>query len=203
MFQILIRRIFCSSLCAFTLLYVNAIPMALAHEGHHEHAVIKAGGGDFTLNGTAGPVSLKDFRGKVVALYFGYTHCMDACPLDLSKLGHALKSMKPDEVDQIQPIFISVDPARDDVKILANYSLSFHPKLIGLTGSDSEIDAVSKLYGVTYEKGPVNASGEYDIEHPSDIFLVNKDGKFLRSLPKGTSPEHITIALRKELKTKH
>jgi len=200
MLQILTRRIFYIALFIFTLLYGFAVPLAQAHAGHHEHAVEKTGGGDFTLTGIAGPVGLKDFRGKVVAIYFGYTHCMDACPLDLGKLGHALKSMKPEEVEQIQPIFISVDPARDDAKILANYSASFHPKLIGITGSESEIATVAKSYGVSYEKGPVNAAGNYDIEHPSDIFLVNKEGKLLRNLPKGANPAKIAAALRKALK---
>lgn len=147
-----------------------------------------------------GPVALDDFRGKVVAIYFGYTHCEDACPLDLGRLGRALKSMKPEEVAQIQPIFITVDPARDDAKGLAVYSETFHPKLIGLTGSEAEIAAVAKAYGVNYEKGPLNSARGYDIEHPSDIFLVGRSGELLRSLPQGTSPERLAAALRKALK---
>ena len=187
-----------------TLLCALAMPAAQAHSGHHEHEhkVTKAGGGDFTLTAASGPVALKDFRGKVVAIYFGYSHCMDVCPLDLGKLRDALNSMRPDEVAQIQPIFITVDPARDDAKHLAEYSEIFHPKLIGITGSDAEIAAVAKAYGVNYEKGAINAAGAYDIEHPSDIFLVGRNGELLRSLPQGTSPSSIAAALRKALKTK-
>ena len=92
MFQILIRRFLCTPLFAFTLLYAFAIPSVYAHADHQDHAVTKAGGGDFTLTGITVPVGLTDFRGKVVAICFGYTHCLDACPLDLGKLWHALKS---------------------------------------------------------------------------------------------------------------
>ena len=101
---------------AVALLCTLAMSAAQAHSGHHahEHKVTKASGGDFTLTSATGPVALNEFRGKVVAIYFGYSHCLDICPVDLGKLRDALKSMKPDEVAQIQPIFITVDPARDD-----------------------------------------------------------------------------------------
>ena len=194
--QLLLRHFLIASLCVLT-------TPAQAHFSHHVHddQATKASGGDFTLISASGPVALKDFRGKVVAIYFGYTHCLDICPLDLGKLGNALKSIKPEDVEQIQPVFITVDPARDDAKHLADYSASFHPRLIGLTGSEADIAAVAKAYGVSYAKGPVNGAGEYDIEHPSDIFLVGRNGQLLRSLHKGTTPARIAAALRKALKT--
>jgi len=204
MTQPLLRRL--SILAQFTiaLLVSLSMPAAQAHSGHHahEHKVVKASGGDFTLTSNKGPIALHDFRGKVVAIYFGYSHCLDICPVDLGKLRDALKSMKPDEVAQIQPIFVTLDPARDDAKHLSEYSQIFHPKLIGLTGSNDEIAAVAKAYGVSYEKGPINAAGEYDIEHPSDIFLVGRNGELLRSPPQGTGPAGIAAALRKALKLK-
>lgn len=190
---------------ALVLLCISSMSAAHAHTGHHadEHKVTKASGGDFTLMSDKGAVTLSDFRGKVAAIYFGYSHCTDVCPLDLSKLGQALKSMKPEEAAQIQPIFITLDPARDDAKRMADYSTSFHPKMLGLTGAEAEIAAVAKAYGVSYKKGPVNAAGNYDIEHPSDIFLVARSGGLLRNLPKGVDPERIAAALRKALKSKH
>ncbi len=203
MFQLLVRRSLVFAQIA-VVICILAMSTAQAHSDNHvnEHNVMKAIGGDFFLMSSNGPVELSDFSGKVVAIYFGYTHCTDACPLDLGKLGRALKSMKPDEVEQIQPIFITLDPARDNAKRLATYSESFHPKLIGLTSSETEIAAVAKAYGVSYEKGPVNSAGEYDIEHPSDIFLVGRDGALLRSLPKGVSPARIAAALHKVLHSK-
>jgi protein SCO1/2 len=187
---------------AIALLSIFATPSALAHAGHHdhEHAAINATGGDFTLTSAKGPVSLADFRGKLVAIYFGYTHCADICPVDLSKLGKALKSMRAEEVAQIQPVFITLDPARDDAKQMAIYSASFHPRLIGLTGPEAEIAVVAKAYGVNYEKGPVNAAGGYDIDHPSVIYLVGRRGELLHNLPQDSSSARIAAALRKALK---
>lgn len=204
MFNSLSRRPSSIAPIILALLFSVAMPSVQAHSGEHEHQhrVMKASGGDFKLTSASGPVALKDFRGKVVTIYFGFTSCMDQCPVDLGKLGSALKSMKPEEVAQIQPIFITVDPARDDAKQMASYSASYHPKLIGLTGTEAEIAAVAKAYGVSYEKGPVNAAGDYDIEHPSDIFLVGRNGELLRSLPKSTNPARIAAALRKALKAK-
>jgi protein SCO1/2 len=179
--------------------FILGLTEAQSHEGHHEHAIAKATGGDFTLASDKGAVSLSDFREKVVAIYFGYTHCEDICPLDLNKLGRALKAMKPEELAQIQPIFITVDPARDNAKLMSAYSATYYPGLIGLTGSEGDIAKVAKAYGVGYVKGAVNSTGGYDIDHPSDIFLVNKKGKLLQSLPQRTKANQITAALRKIL----
>ncbi len=189
---------------AIALLCILTIPAAQAHSGHHthEHKTEKASGGDFSLTSATGPVALRDFRGKVVAIYFGYSHCLDVCPIDLGKLGGALKSMKADEVAQIQPIFITVDPERDDAKRLAEYSALFHPKLIGLTGSNAVISTVAKAYGASFMKGPVNAAGAYDLEHPADIFLVGKNGEFLRRLPQSTNATHLATEMRKALPSK-
>lgn len=202
--QLLLYRLSFLAQVAGALLCILSMPAAQAHSGQpaHKHKAMKASGGDFTLTSSTGPVALKDYRGKVVAIYFGYSHCLDICPLDLGKLRDALNSMETEEVAQIQPIFITLDPARDDAKHLAEYSALFHPRLIGLTGSDDEISAVANAYGVSYEKGPANAAGAYDIEHPSDIFLVGRNGKLLRSQPKKSSPERIAAALRKALKLK-
>lgn len=197
MFRILENRSHMAIQIALALLCIAVAPAVQAHAGHHrEHRVAKAAGGDFTLSSGRGAVSLKDFRGKVVAIYFGYTHCTDVCPLDLAKLGRAIKLLKPEEDVQVQAIFITLDPARDDAKRMAEYSASFHPRLMGLTGSEAEVAAVAMKYGVHYEKGAPDDAGNYDIEHPSDIFMIGHDGKLLRSLPGGYTPSSIATALR-------
>lgn len=193
----LIVRFSIALFCLFTM------TVAQAHSGHGTHEVdeMEVKGGDFTLTSANGPVSLNDFRGKVVVIYFGYTHCTDICPLTLGKLGSVLTSMEPGEVAQIQPVFITVDPARDNAKQMAAYSGSFHPKLIGLTGSDAEIKTVAKSYGIHYEKGPVNAAGGYDMGHPSAIYFVGRDGKLLGTLPHKSNTARIKDALRQALKS--
>jgi protein SCO1/2 len=183
--------------------YAFISTFAFAHEGHHhEHTVIKAIGGNFTLNSASGPVSLSDYHGKIVAIYFGFSHCTDTCPLDLSRLSTAIKTLKPDEVEQIQPLFITLDPSRDDAKRMAESSANYHPKLIGLTGTDSEIANVTKAYGLHFKKGEVDAKGDYDIDHPSVIYIVGRNGELLNALTKISSPARIAIELHKALKQK-
>ena len=108
--------------------------------------------------------------------------------------------MKPEVVSHIQPIFITLDPARDDARHMATYSASFHPKLIGLTGSESDISEVAKKYGISYKMGMVNKNGDYDIDHPSDIRLVGPNGELLQNIPHSYSPLRIAAELQKALK---
>lgn len=203
MYQLLLNRLSIIMLPAIALFCLFAMTAAQAHSGHgaHESDEMEVKGGDFTLMSANGPVSLNDFRGKVVVIYFGYTHCTDICLLTLGKLASVLRSMKPEEVARIQPIFITVDPARDDAKQMATFSESFHSRLIGLTGSEAEIKAVAKSYGIHSEKGPVNAAGGYDMGHPSAIYFVGRDGKLLGTLPHKSSTTRITDALRSALKS--
>lgn len=204
MFNSISHRLSCIAQILLALLFCLAMPAAQAHSGAHEpepqHQVMQASGGDFTLASATGPVALSDFHGKVVLIYFGYTHCTDICPTVLGKFGSALKSMKPKEVAQIQPIFITVDPARDNAQHMAAFSAAFHPKLIGLTGTEAEIAAVAQAYGFSYKKGPVNADGNYEMAHPSAIYLVGRDGKPLARFPYDSSPERTVAILRKALK---
>jgi protein SCO1/2 len=173
----------------------------LAQQDMHSlaHAAGKATGGDFKLERSGKPVALADFRGKVVTLYFGYTYCPDACPTSLAALGAALEGLKPDEITQIQPIFITFDPARDDARRLDAYAAFFHPSMIGLTGSAREIDAVARRYGVLYEKKKVDTAGGYVIDHSSFIYVIDRQGRLVESVPHGTPPPGIQEALRRAL----
>lgn len=135
-------------------------------------------GGDFTLQGAQGPVSLHDFKGKVVAIYFGYTRCPDVCITSLSKMAQALKTMGEEERAQIQPIFISVDPERDTPEIADKYAKYFYPGAIGLSGTPEQIAEVAKRYLVIYEKVPMKDSAMgYSMDHSSIIYVVGRDGK--------------------------
>ena len=99
-------------------------------------------GGDFTLQSIDGDVSLQQFRGKVVAIYFGYTYCPDACPASLAYLGLGMKQLSEKEQAEIQPILISVDPARDTPQRLAEYVAHFHPNFVGITGDEQQVAKV-------------------------------------------------------------
>jgi len=173
----------------------------LAHEGTHGLARQSgiAKGGDFSLDSVAGPVELKQFRGKVVVLYFGYTFCPDACPTTLSALGAAMRSLTPTEAAKVQPIFITLDPARDDAKRMDEYSHFFYPTLLGLRGNDAKLAAVAKQYGVLFAKQKVDSAANYVVDHSSFLYVIDVDGKLVSSVPYGATPLEIKAALRSVL----
>ncbi|MDH3715824.1 MAG: SCO family protein, partial [Gammaproteobacteria bacterium] len=118
-------------------------------------------GGDFTLQSNNGPVSLADLRGHVVAIYFGYTFCPDACPTSLTYLSMAMKRLTADQRQQVQAIFVSVDPQRDTPQGLAEYVAHFDPRMLGLTGTADEIADVARLYGIFYQLHKAGEDDEY------------------------------------------
>lgn len=139
---------------------------------------LAAVGGDFTLAGESGPVRLQDFRGKAVAIYFGYTRCPDVCITSLGKIAMALKSMTEEERERIQPIFISVDPERDTPAIAQQYAEFFYPGAIGLSGTPEQIEEVAARYFVIYEKVQQKDSAmAYTMDHSSAIYVIGPDGK--------------------------
>lgn len=133
-------------------------------------------GGDFTLQGIDGKVSLSDYRGKNVILYFGFATCPDVCPMSLSYLSKALKQM--DAIDKIQVIFISVDHKRDTPKKVHNYAKFFNKNFIGVTGSEEEINKVTKQYEVYYKFIDMPESAmKYTVDHTSRFYILDKMGR--------------------------
>ena len=156
-------------------------------------------GAPFTLTDPHGKrVSLADFRGKVVLLYFGYTYCPDVCPTDLLVIAQSLKSLGKD-VEQVQPIFITLDPARDTRELLRGYAVAFHPRIIALTGSDVEIRRVATAYKVFFEKVTPPESGTYFIDHSAFTFLLDRSGKYVLFFPPGTPPNRMAAKVREQL----
>ena len=157
-------------------------------------------GGDFTLQSDGGPVSLEDLRGKVVPIYFGFTHCPDVCITSLSSIAAGLKTMTQAERDQIQPVFISIDPERDDPKRVGEYARFFYPDMIGLTGSLDEITQVAKAHFVIFEKVPLDDSNMgYTMDHSSIFYVVGKDGVIKSLIHHGEKPSVIAETLREAL----
>ncbi len=154
-------------------------------------------GGDFVLRSADGPVALRDLRGKVVVLYFGYTWCPDICPTSLGYLSAALEQLTADELARVQPIFISVDPERDTPKRLKEYAAYFHPAIIGLTGTPEELAEVARRYGAAYRKTQEKDSAMgYVIDHSADLYLIDEKGRLAKTLPHGTPPDKIAAALK-------
>lgn len=135
------------------------------------------GGGGFTLDSVQGPVNLGGLRGKVVMLFFGYTSCPDVCPLSLAKIGACLSSLDAGQAQDVEALFVTLDPERDTAERMHRYANFFHPDIIGLTGAKSTIDEVAARYGVAYERKPAPESAlGYSIAHPDTILLLDGDG---------------------------
>lgn len=126
---------------------------------------------DFHMTADGKPVTAADYRGKVVALYFGYTHCPDVCPTTLANLTDMLgKVASPD----VAVLFVTVDPNRDTDPVLADYAKAFSPQVVGLRGSDNALAALARNYRVAYsvKKGP-----PYEVMHSNAVFFFDRDGK--------------------------
>ena len=154
-------------------------------------------GGAFTLTDARGKrVRLADLRGRIVLLYFGFTSCPDICPTDLLAIGEAVKSLGAGG-DAVQPVFVTLDPRRDTRSVIGEYTASFHPRFIALTGSEAEVRRVATAYKVYFEKVPAGAS--YTIDHAAFTFLLDRDGKYIGVFPPGTASERMAAVLRDEL----
>jgi cytochrome oxidase Cu insertion factor (SCO1/SenC/PrrC family) len=156
-------------------------------------------GGPFTLTDQDGNSrSLADFRGKLVLLYFGYTYCPDVCPTDMLAMGQLIKSLGR-EGNELQPVFVTLDPERDTREILRSYAPSFHPRFVALSGTEAEIRTVATAYKIFFEKVRPPGSSTYFIDHMAIIFLLDRDGRYIGSFPPGTTAERMTAMVRERL----
>lgn len=135
------------------------------------------GSGEFELSAHTGQrMKASDFKGKIVVLFFGYTHCPDICAPTLTKLAQTMKRLGPN-AQRVQALFITVDPEHDTVKQLAGFVPSFHSSFIGLTGSDKEIAAVARAYKVAYGKNPQSTPSQTLVDHSTGILIKDAQGK--------------------------
>jgi protein SCO1/2 len=132
---------------------------------------------DFKLTDDRGKaVTGADYRGKVVLLYFGYTHCPDVCPLTLAQLHVVMQRLGP-LADDARILFVSVDPARDTPAVMHAYVNAFDPRAVGLTGDARATEALSKRYRSAFTREPGSADGSYEVSHSSAIYVFDRDGK--------------------------
>lgn len=150
---------------------------------------------DFTLMSADGPVSLSDFRGQYVFLYFGYMFCPDFCPTTMAKLAEVHRELG-DDAERMQVVMISVDPERDTPDALAKYAAAFNPTFVGITGAKGEIDLVGEPFGLFYERHEGSAATGYLVDHSTRAYLIGPDGRALVAYPHDASAEAITADLR-------
>ena len=136
-------------------------------------------GADFSLPDTSGKMrTMADFKGKVVVLFFGYTHCPDVCPTTMAELSQALQQLGPKDAQRVQVLFVTVDPERDTPELLAQYVPAFNPAFIGLRpASDAQLVKVAKDFRVYYAKVPGKTPDSYTMDHTAASYVFDPDGK--------------------------
>ncbi|QYJ06832.1 SCO family protein [Qipengyuania flava] len=158
-------------------------------------------GGDFTLTREDNtPVSWTDFGGQYRTIYFGYAFCPDVCPVDTQRAMAGLKLFEeshPDLGAKVQPLFVSVDPERDTPEVLTEFTDSFHPRLIGMSGTKEEIDAVTDAFAVVYSIGEKTENGGYLVGHTNITYLFGPEGEPLAMLPTDEGPQAVAAELEK------
>ena len=165
-------------------------------------------GGPFTLvNKDGNTVHWKDFDGKYRIVYFGYTFCPDACPMDVQAMMQGYSRFErshPELAKDVQPIFISIDPARDTPEVVGEFAAAFSPRLLGLTGTPEQVDEAAKAFAVYYAKGQESAGG-YLMDHSRAAYLMDRSGKPIALLPvekqpPGDAPLAVAAELEKWVK---
>jgi len=144
-------------------------------------------GGEFTLHSVNGKVSLSDYSGKLILLYFGFLSCPDVCPNTLQLYASVFEELKKQDLEKLEFFFIDVDPQRDDIKNAQEYVNFFSKKFLALSGKEDEVKQVAKQYGASFHKVPISSSMGYTIDHTTNVFALNSEGKILGVIFHGLS----------------
>lgn len=187
----------------FLLLLSLLLGLALAacSMGESEEPPLKGArmGGPFTLTAQDGrTVTQDDFAGQYRIVYFGFTHCPDICPTDLATIGQAMRLFEeehPERAAKVQPLFITVDPARDTPEAMAEYASAFHPRILGLTGTPDQIADAAKKHGIYYARGETQAGGGYAMDHTRVVVLYGRGGEPIALLPYEQGAEAVAAEL--------
>ena len=157
-------------------------------------------GGPFRLvDHTGKTVTERDFRGRYMLIYFGYSYCPDVCPTTLGVVAEALQKLGS-QGQRVTPILITIDPERDTPQVLAEYMKAFGPTFVGLTGSEAAIKDAEKKYRVYAAKKPLDSSkgseGNYGVDHSSVLYLMGPDGRLVNFYDEAVSPDDLAKDLR-------
>jgi protein SCO1/2 len=156
-------------------------------------------GGPFNLvDHTGRPVTERDFAGRWMLVYFGFTFCPDVCPTELGTIAAALDAMGP-AGEAVVPALITVDPERDGPAQLADYVGRFHPRMVGLTGAPEQVAEAARRYRVYYAKARQSGATDYLMDHSSFVYLVGPDGRVRALFRPETSPEAMAAAVSAQL----
>ena len=193
-------RVYQLVLLAVTGIFVAAIAAFVLYGGGTGGKIVASIGGPFALVDHNGqPKTDKNFRGRYMLIYFGYTYCPDVCPTALQSMTQAMGRLDPKTQKKIIPIFITIDPQRDTAKQLNAYVDNFYPSMIGLTGTPAEIAKTAGVYRVYFNraKGADKESTDYLMDHSSIVFLMDPNGEYVTHFTHATPPEKMAERLAK------
>lgn len=158
-------------------------------------------GGPFSLTDHEGRTRTeRDFKGRYMLIYFGYTFCPDVCPTALQGMTVALDQLEPSSQKRIAPIFITIDPERDTPEQLASYVENFYPGMVGLTGTPEQIAATARAYRVYFGRSKdTESSSDYLMDHSSIVFLMDPDGGYLTHFTHATPPQKMAETIAKNV----
>jgi len=165
--------------CLFIFLFIM-LPIFLSVQDKKEESISSFKGSSFSLKDmNNNKITEKSFEGPLTALFFGFTHCPDVCPMTLNKLDIIISMLEKDNI-KIKTFFITIDPDRDTPEVIKNYLSSYNNKFIGITGKPEEIFLLSKSWGIMSVK-IFSEKGKYTVNHSSPVILL-KDGKFVATI---------------------
>lgn len=151
---------------------------------------------DFKLADHNGQVrTLASFKGKLVAVFFGYTHCPDVCPTTLSDFAAALRQMGP-LADRVQVLFVTMDPERDTAELLKQFVPAFNPHFLGMVSDAETLKQLTREYKVVYQKTAVKGADDYLIDHSTGTYIYDAQGHLRLLMPYGSSPDAIAQDLK-------
>lgn len=151
-------------------------------------------GGEFTLESIDGDVSLSDFSGKVVVIYFGFLSCTEACPQSMAKINSMLRRLSEQDKQQLQILFVSVDPKRDSLQALNQFSNYYAEQgnVLAITGTEAEIKALTQQYNVLFDLIDLEGSAlGYTVDHTSQFYFVDQAGKLLKTMSHSTTTNEL------------
>jgi len=151
--------------------------------------------GHFTLSALDGRmITDESFPGKWLVIFFGYTNCGDACPTTLMTIGTALDGLGP-LADRIQPLFVTIDPARDKVGVMKRYLQAFDPRIVGLRGAPEQIEEATKQFHVHFERSRTK-NGDYELDHTSFLYVISPDRHMTKLVSLDVRGDKLTAELR-------
>jgi protein SCO1/2 len=197
--SLLVRRIFFAGLMLIVAAAIAAYALLSSPQRLSGSGEALVGGPFVMLNHKGQQVTEATFAGKPMLLFFGFTFCPDVCPAELQVMAAALDQLGPKGED-IQPLFVSIDPARDTPEVMAAYVSNFGERFIGLTGSPVQVDTMAKTYRVYYARQANKERPEdYLMDHSSIIYLMGADGKFLKHFTYTADAAALAAGIKKAL----